>query len=316
MSMNPIQSSSIPARAVLAVQSNSMGIKKGTNGSPVHQVLMQSLVPNLGVGVLNNLKHLQNLKQKLMSTHKGNGQMGTPKARRQHLQSHMNQVGQNITSRLGRMMNRYRSHGTGVPLGNTPSGTAQSGSDYSFLDDPKMSMSDKIELFLQKIMKDSEEKMEKLMREYDTTGTSAQKTATETTGTSKAKGKGKGRRWAKAGALLLKIGTAVAAVVASVYATPAAGAAIAAGGAALSKKVDQAVDKKFGGTTIGDTTTASTTGTTGNTAEDKVKNESDRRMIFFKIQKLQTAVQEMVTFFSTKLKKEADLNNTLIRNMA
>jgi len=298
MSMNPIQSSSIPARAVLAVQSNSMG-----------------LVPNLGVGVLNNLKHLQNLKQKLMSTHKGNGQMGTPKARRQHLQSHMNQVGQNITSRLGRMMNRYRSHGTGVPQGNTPSGTAQSGSDYSFLDDPKMSMSDKIELFLQKIMKDSEEKMEKLMREYDTTGTSAQKTDTKTETTGTSKGKGKGRRWAKAGALLLKIGTAVAAVVASVYATPAAGAAIAAGGAALSKKVDQAVEKKFGGTTSGDTTTG-TTGTTGNTAEDKVKNESDRRMIFFKIQKLQTAVQEMVTFFSTKLKKEADLNNTLIRNMA
>ncbi len=60
----------------------------------------------------------------------------------------------------------------------------------------------------------------------------------------------------------------------------------------------------------------STSETSGTTTSAKSPTEGDQRMLMFKIQKLQTAVQEMLSFFSTKLKKENDLHNTLIRNMA
>ena len=189
----------------------------------------------------------------------------------------MNQLSRQLMGRLGRMMRHHRKHGCGQAQ------STKSGADYSFLNDPSLSMNDKVELFLQQIIKDSESKIEELMKKYEDQG--------------KSNGKSKPKVGKKIASAFIKVGTAVAAVVASVYGTPAAGVAVGAAGAALGKAVDSS-------------------GSSSSSSASKSSSESDKRMTMFKIQKLQDHVKQMFDFFSTSRKKQSDLIGNIIRNMA
>ncbi len=196
---------------------------------------------------------------------------------------------------------RHRRHGAGRRHrghGRHRTGRAWRG----FLNDPRLSLNDKIELFLMMVIRKNEKKIEDLMRKYTgQDGRAGSSRRRGRRGGSSARG---GRRASqrdmarKVGSVAVNIASKVGAVVASIYGTPAAGAAVAGLGSAAAGAIAGSGSSK--GSASGDSSTS---------------NETNEKKLLYDIQKLESHVTNMFSVFSTRLKKQNDLMALFTRNM-
>jgi hypothetical protein len=209
MSITPIQ----PSATQQILQSLPPGLNpanlKNLGATPLMLAKLKHPLLQKHAGLATDVKLLMELKQKLHGSRRKRGPRRSRRARRLRMQRRFHQLARQLMGRLQRLMNQHRNHRCGQAQ------SVQNGADFSFLNDPNLSMSEKIELFLQKIIQDSEAKIQELMNEQA--------------------GKGKSKK--KLGSMLLNIGTKIGSVVAGVYGGPAAGMAVNAAGAAIGSAV-------------------------------------------------------------------------------
>jgi len=159
MTMTPIQPSAT-SQIQLSIQPgvDPAKLKNKVLSTPMHRALANNPILQKHPGLSRDLMRLAQIKQKISRIRRGRGPKRGRRARRRRLERRMHQLMRRIRHRLIRLINGHRTQRT------QQSQAAQKGADFSFLNDPNMSMSDKIEQFLQTIIKDSEAKMEELMQ--------------------------------------------------------------------------------------------------------------------------------------------------------
>jgi len=240
----------------------------------VLKLMLKSPMLQKSQGLAKNLKPLLALKHKLHRHRcgRGRGPKRGRRARRQRMHQRMGRPMDQLMGRLQRLMMSHQKNGCAQAQ------DSNNGNDMSFMNDPKLSMNDKVELFLEKIIKDSESKIEELMKQYESQGQ----------GQSQSEGQGK----SGFGSKLLSIFSKVAPIAAGIFGGPVAGVAAQAIGSAVSG------------------------GAASSTEASKSSGESDQRMTMLKIQKLQDHVKQMFDFFSNTSKKQNDLLANITRNMA
>jgi hypothetical protein len=230
-------------------------------------------------GIVRDLRCLTKLKEQIQRTRQGRGPKRRRRMRRRSLQRRYRMVHKRLMGRLRRHFNRHRHHGChrrhhpghnnvqGANTNQSQGASNNQGGDFSFLDDPSLSMSEKIEMFLEQCAKQTEAKMQELMEQYEDQGKSGSKNDTKR----------------KVVGAFTKIGAAVA----SVYGGPAAGAAVNTAGNAINDATDS---KKEG------------------------SSETDQRMTMFKIQKLQSQMDEMFQLFSKISNSDDETKKRIIAN--
>lgn len=173
MSITPIQTPIMGKVAeVMPPALDPVGIKATHGHKTLQQILSKHPELQQSQGLAKSVKQLVELKHKLHRCGRGRGPKRGRRGRRQRMQRRMDRLTQQLMGRLGRAMNHHRKHGCGQTQGT------KSGADFGFLNDPSLSMNDKVELFLQQIIKDSESKIEQLMKKHEAQGKATSKPKT------------------------------------------------------------------------------------------------------------------------------------------
>lgn len=123
------------------------------------KLLNQAALPNQP-SLATDVKRLMVLKHKLLRSRRGRGPKRSRRARRQRMHRRFRQLARRLMGRLHRMMSRLGNHRCGQTQ------PTRNGADFSFLNDASLTMSEKVEMFLQRIIQDSEAKMEELMKKH------------------------------------------------------------------------------------------------------------------------------------------------------